>query len=125
MRIAVPIAGADGRPVAAASFAVVRDVSLLGGHMLWLAVLGTTVLLAIVLVIIYAVEWGQRGGELFTFLLISIPARWIRFALSALLSSAITRLLKPLTGHRAGVEFLILAVIWIVFYTFYFMRFGR
>ena len=73
---------------------------------------------------IYAVEWGRRGGDMFTFLLISIPARWVRFALSALLSSAIARLIKPLTGHRAGIEFLILAMIWVVFYTFYFMRFG-
>src|SRR5690349_19038299 len=30
---------------------------------------------------IYAVEWGRRGGALLPFLLISIPARWIRFAL--------------------------------------------
>ncbi|HKQ08503.1 MAG TPA: hypothetical protein VJ464_25505 [Blastocatellia bacterium] len=73
---------------------------------------------------IYAVEWGRRGGDLFTFLLISMPARWFRFALSALLSSAIARLIEPLTGHRTGIEFLILAVIWIIFYTFYFARFG-
>lgn len=52
MRIAVPVAGADGRPVAAASFTVPRDVSLLGRHMLWLAVLGSTILLAIVLAVL-------------------------------------------------------------------------
>src|SRR5437763_16173348 len=73
---------------------------------------------------IYAVEWGRRGGDMFAFLLISMPARWIRFALSALLSSGIARLIKPLTGHRAGIEFLILAAVWVVFYAFYFSRFG-
>ncbi|MDB5680888.1 MAG: histidine kinase, partial [Sphingomonas bacterium] len=49
MRIVVPIAGADGNAVAAACFTVPRDVSQLGRHMLWLAVLGSTILLAIVL----------------------------------------------------------------------------
>jgi hypothetical protein len=73
---------------------------------------------------IYAVEWGRRGGDLFTFLLISIPARWVRFALSAILARTIARLIEPLTDHRAGIEFLILAVIWVIFYTFYFVRFG-
>jgi signal transduction histidine kinase len=52
MRIAVPIAGANGRAVAAASFTVPRDVSLLGRHMLWLAVLGSTILLAVVLAVL-------------------------------------------------------------------------
>jgi len=52
MRIAVPIAGADGKAVAAASFTVPRDVSQLGRHMLWLAVLGSTILLAVVLAVL-------------------------------------------------------------------------
>jgi len=52
MRIAVPVAGPDGAPVAAAIFTVPRDVSLLGRHMLWLAVLGSTILLALVLTVL-------------------------------------------------------------------------
>ncbi|HEX4693180.1 CHASE4 domain-containing protein [Sphingomonas sp.] len=52
LQIAVPVAGADGAAVAAASFAVPRDVSLLGRHMLWLAVLGSTILLAVVLAVL-------------------------------------------------------------------------
>ncbi|MES2097151.1 MAG: CHASE4 domain-containing protein [Pseudomonadota bacterium] len=52
MKIAVPVTGADGKPVAAASFVVARDVSLLGRHMLWLAVLGSTVLLILVLAVL-------------------------------------------------------------------------
>jgi len=73
---------------------------------------------------IYAVEWGKRGGGLFTFLLISIPARWVRFALSAILTRLIARLIEPLTGHRAMIEWLVLAAVWVVFYAFYFARFG-
>ena len=52
MAIAVPIPGADGHAVAAARFHIVRDVSLLGRRMLLLAVAGSTLLLAIVLVVL-------------------------------------------------------------------------
>lgn len=52
VKIAVPIAGPDDRLVATARFALPRDVSLLGRHMLWLAVLGTVILLAIVLAVL-------------------------------------------------------------------------
>ena len=52
MQIAVPLTGAEGRPVAVASFVVPRDVSQLGRHMLWLAVLGSTILLALVLAVL-------------------------------------------------------------------------
>jgi hypothetical protein len=73
---------------------------------------------------IYAVEWGTRGGALLGFLLISIPARWVRFALSALLARAIAHLIGPLTQRRPRIEALILAIIWTAFYLFYFTRFG-
>ena len=52
MQIAVPMPGADGRSVASASFTVPRDVSQLGRHMLWLAVLGSTILLGVVLAVL-------------------------------------------------------------------------
>ncbi|MEP9357660.1 CHASE4 domain-containing protein [Sphingomonas sp. KR3-1] len=48
-RIAVPIPGADGRSVATATYTVPRDLSTLGTRMLLLAVIGSSVLLAIVL----------------------------------------------------------------------------
>lgn len=73
---------------------------------------------------IYAVEWGTRGGGLFEFLLISIPARWVRFAFAAVIARALARLIEPLTGHRAGIDGLVLAIIWTAFYIFYFARFG-
>ena len=50
--IRVPIAGIDGRPVAAVRFGVRRDVSLLGRRMLLLAVAGSTLLLLIVLMVL-------------------------------------------------------------------------
>ncbi|MES2754489.1 MAG: CHASE4 domain-containing protein [Pseudomonadota bacterium] len=49
MEISVPVAGADGRPVAATRYAVPRDVSLLGRRMLLLAVGGAVALLFVVL----------------------------------------------------------------------------
>jgi membrane protein YqaA with SNARE-associated domain len=73
---------------------------------------------------IYAVEWGARGGGLGEFLLISIPARWIRFAFAAVIARALARLIEPLTGHRASLDRLVLAIIWTAFYMFYFARFG-
>jgi membrane protein YqaA with SNARE-associated domain len=73
---------------------------------------------------IFAVEWGARGGSFGGFLLISIPARYVRFVLAALAARGIARLIEPLTHRRAAIETLILAVIWVAFYGFYFSRFG-
>ncbi len=73
---------------------------------------------------IYAVEWGARSGSFLGFLLISIPARYIRFFLAAAVARLLARALEPLTHHRASVEILILAIIWVAFYGFYFSRFG-
>jgi signal transduction histidine kinase len=47
--IGVPIRGAAGEPVATAAYSVPRDLSLLGTRMLGLAVLASTILLAVVL----------------------------------------------------------------------------
>ncbi len=52
LSIAVPMIGADGHAVAATRFSVPRDVSMLGGRMLMLAVAGSTVLLLLVLVVL-------------------------------------------------------------------------
>ncbi|MDF7774715.1 CHASE4 domain-containing protein [Sphingomonas sp. AOB5] len=49
INIAVPIPGADGRAVATAAYDVPRDLSTLGQRMLLLAVVGSSVLLAVVL----------------------------------------------------------------------------
>jgi len=73
---------------------------------------------------IYAVEWGARHGNLSMFLLISIPARGIRFLLSALLAGSVARLIAPWTRRRPRTEMAILALFWTVFYTFYFLAFG-
>lgn len=73
---------------------------------------------------IYAIEWGSREGSLITFMLISIPARYVRFFLAVVFARGIARLIEPLTHHRAATEVLILACLWIAFYIFYFTRFG-
>jgi membrane protein YqaA with SNARE-associated domain len=73
---------------------------------------------------IYAVEWRARGGGLLPFLLISIPARWIRFALSACVARAIANWLARWTHRRTGVELAILGAFWITFYAIYFAHFG-
>jgi signal transduction histidine kinase len=52
MTINVPMAGADGRPVAGARFDVPRDVSVLGRRMLLLTVAGSTLLLLVVLLVL-------------------------------------------------------------------------
>ncbi|SFP49795.1 Signal transduction histidine kinase [Sphingomonas rubra] len=51
-QIAVPLRGADGHAVAAARFAVPREVSMLGRRMLLLAIAGSTLLLLIVLLVL-------------------------------------------------------------------------
>ena len=73
---------------------------------------------------IYAVECGARRGTFIGFLLISVPARYVRFFLAALAARAIARLIQPLTHHRAEAEIAILIAIWTAFYIFYFARFG-
>ena len=73
---------------------------------------------------IYAVEWGASHGEWQPFLLISIPARGIRFLLGVLLAGGIARLIAPWTKRRANVELAILVAFWLGFYTFYFRHFG-
>lgn len=50
--IAVPIPGPNGRAVATAAYAVPRDLSMLGKRMLILAVLGSSLLLAVVLLVL-------------------------------------------------------------------------
>lgn len=51
-RIAVPVPGPDGRAVATAAYTVPRDLSILGKRMLILAVLASTLLLAVVLLVL-------------------------------------------------------------------------
>jgi membrane protein YqaA with SNARE-associated domain len=73
---------------------------------------------------IYAVEWGARNGSFIALLVISIPARFVRFFLASVAARGIARLIEPLTDHRAAIEISILAVIWVAFYCYYFAHFG-
>jgi len=73
---------------------------------------------------IYAVEWGSRHGNIVEFLLISVPARYVRFFLATVAARGTARLIQPLTHHRAIIEITILGLLWIGFYSLYFWRFG-
>ena len=70
---------------------------------------------------IYAVESGARNRSLAAFLLISIPARYIRFFFAVAAFALAGKYLLPfgLQGKRIAV-----AVFWIVFYGLYFRKFG-
>lgn len=71
---------------------------------------------------LYAVAAGQQGFSLFTFLLLSVPARAARFVLVCLLAYTVSRLLSGRfsTPARYG----ILAGCWLVFYGAYFAHLG-
>ncbi len=70
---------------------------------------------------IYAVECGVRNRSLAAFLLISIPARYVRFFFAVVAFALASRYLLPLEmqGKRIAV-----AVFWLAFYAFYFRKFG-
>lgn len=73
---------------------------------------------------IFAVESGAQHEGLLRFLLVSIPARGFRFALTMLVSGGFVRLIGPWTKRSASIELMTLSVFWIGFYTFYFTYFG-
>jgi len=73
---------------------------------------------------IYAVEWGARGGGLLAFVLMSIPARGIRFILTVLLSAGAGRLFSPWTRRNAISEMIMLGLAWVIFYGIYFEVMG-
>lgn len=73
---------------------------------------------------IYAVEWGARRGSLLSFLVISIPARAVRFILTVLVASFVTLWIARWTGRRVAIEMVVLVAGWFTFYSFYFLHFG-
>jgi len=73
---------------------------------------------------IYAVENGARGVSVFHFLATSIPARALRFLLTALLACVIARALRPLIQKSSARLAALWATAWIAFYAFYFSVFG-
>ena len=63
---------------------------------------------------IYAVEWGAMHASFAGFLLISIPARYLRFLASVLIASAARRFVRSWA----------LTCAWAAFYAYYFWRLG-
>jgi hypothetical protein len=72
---------------------------------------------------VYAVEWGARGGNLAALMLVSMPARALRFALSAVAARWVLDRLRPWTEGRRPVELAIVGLLWLGFYAWYFSRF--
>ena len=67
---------------------------------------------------IYALQAAQLGLAFIPFLLVSIPARLVRFVLVTALAALVSRMLKNVVSLRALRAAHI--VLWIGFYTFYF-----
>src|SRR5262245_41636316 len=81
---------------------------------------------------IYAVEWGARAGGIGAFraggigafLLVSIPARYVRFLLATLAARWIAARFGPPNGRRAGLALVLWALFWTAFYVAYLRRMG-
>ncbi len=67
---------------------------------------------------LYALEAAQLGYGLFIFLLVSIPARLLRFVIVTIVSAAASRALGRLVGIRT-LQVLHVGV-WVAFYSWYF-----
>lgn len=72
---------------------------------------------------IYAVEWGAHRRGLWSFLLISVPARYVRFFVTTVAAHFIARVVRRV-ARRPGVELWLLGLFWTGFYVFYFGRLG-
>lgn len=68
---------------------------------------------------IYAVEAGQRHLGMTPFLLVSLPARGVRFVVLSLAASWVAR--RPLAAWTPGRKRLLAIALWTVFYTLYFV----
>jgi membrane protein YqaA with SNARE-associated domain len=72
---------------------------------------------------IYAVEWGANHGSLPLFLLISVPARYLRFIVSVFISGSIGDRIPPRLRQSGG-DIKALFLFWIIFYGYYFIKFS-
>lgn len=73
---------------------------------------------------IYAAQWGAIGGGFWMFVLLSFPARFIRFGLSVAAAGAVTSLLRRCGVDSAKWGPRAVALFWTVFYLFYFRAVG-
>ncbi len=73
---------------------------------------------------IYAAQWGISNGGLFRFWLFSIPARGIRFLLAAGLTRLIWIFGQKKIKFWNRLDLVLLLSFWILFYLWYFSRFG-
>lgn len=73
---------------------------------------------------IYAVVAGSAQQSALAFLLVSIPARYVRFLLALLAARGLSKLLQSWTQRRVELELTLLFALWLEFYCFYFTKFG-
>ena len=72
---------------------------------------------------IYAVMSGDMGLGLAMFLVVSVPARGVRFIILTLATSWVSR--RPLAAWTLGRKRIAAIALWIVFYALYFAAKGR
>lgn len=73
---------------------------------------------------IFAAQWGINHGILFLFWIISIPARGVRFVITAVLTRLIWIYGEKLFKFWNKVDLVLLILFWVLFYLFYFYHFG-
>ncbi len=73
---------------------------------------------------IFAAQWGINHGNLIWFWIISIPARGIRFAATAVLTRFIWIYGERRIKYWNKIDLLLLISFWVFFYLYYFHHFG-
>jgi membrane protein YqaA with SNARE-associated domain len=73
---------------------------------------------------IFAAQWGIARGNLVWFWLVSIPARGIRFVVSAVLVRLVCICGEKRIKLWHQIDWVVLLVFWVLFYFWYFWHFG-
>ncbi len=69
---------------------------------------------------LFAAAWGEKGGELLPFLLVSLVARGLRFVVSIIVTVFLKFLGEKLLKDWNTCKWILYSIFWLTFYTFYF-----
>ena len=69
---------------------------------------------------LFAAAWGEKGGDLSFFLLVSLAARGLRFIVSIVVTAFLKALSKKLFKNWNTWQWIIYGIFWFTFYIFYF-----
>ena len=72
---------------------------------------------------VYAVEWGMLSKSFLDFIIITIFARGLRFLATIFIAQGLKSLLNKWFKSKK-INIIIFLIVWILFYTFYFIHFG-